>query len=243
MPGTLSSPILVGRATELLALDAALRRAEAGSPAIVLIGGDAGLGKTRLVDEFAAAARQSGARVLIGGCVDLGGEGVPYGPFLEALRSLGRELQPDALAELLGEVGPELVAVAPGFARFLAPLDDSAVAAGAGGAAAGATSPPAGGPTDQARLFELTLALMDRLSSDRPLVLVLEDLHWSDPATRDLLGFLARNLTQGRVVLVATFRSEDVERGHPLLVRLAEIARNPAGRAPRPAAARSRRAA
>ena len=227
MPGTLSSPILVGRATELLALDAALRRAEAGTPAIVLIAGDAGLGKTRLVDEFAAAARQSGARVLIGGCVDLGGEGVPYGPFLEALRALGRELQPDALAELLGEVGPELVAVAPGFARFLTPLDDSTVAAGAGGTAAGGTSPPAGGPTDQARLFELTLALVDRLSSDRPLVLVLEDLHWSDPATRDLLGFLARNLTQGRVMLVATFRSEDVERGHPLLVRLAEIARNP----------------
>ncbi len=227
MPGTLSSPILVGRATELLALDAALRRAEAGTPAIVLIAGDAGLGKTRLVDEFAAAARQSGARVLIGGCVDLGGEGVPYGPFLEALRALGRELQPDALAELLGEVGPELVAVAPGFARFLTPFDDSTVAAGAGGTAAGGTSPPAGGPTDQARLFELTLALVDRLSSDRPLVLVLEDLHWSDPATRDLLGFLARNLTQGRVMLVATFRSEDVERGHPLLVRLAEIARNP----------------
>ena len=53
--------------------------------------------------------------------MDLGGEGVPYGPFLEALRALGRELQPDDLAELLGEVGPELVAVAPGFARFLTP--------------------------------------------------------------------------------------------------------------------------
>jgi len=229
MPGTLSSPILVGRATELSALDAALRRAEAGTPTIVLIGGDAGLGKTRLVDEFAALARESGARVLIGGCVDLGGEGVPYGPFLEALRALGRELTPDALAALLGEVGPELVAVAPGFARFLTPPDEGAAAtsAAAGAIAPSAASPTPGGATDQARLFELTLALVDRLSSDRPLVLVLEDLHWSEPATRDLLGFLARNLTQGRVVVVATFRSEDVERGHPLLVRLAEIARNP----------------
>ena len=231
MPGTLSSPILVGRATEVHALDAALRRAEGGTPAIVLIGGDAGLGKTRLVDEFATEARQSGARVLVGGCVDLGGEGVPYGPFLEALRALGRELEPEALAALLGEVGPELVAVAPGFARFLTPPDESSTGAGAvaAGAAAGAAaaSASAGGATDQARLFELTLALVDRLSSDRPLVLVLEDLHWSDPATRDLLGFLARNLTHGRIMLVATFRSEDVERGHPLLVRLAEIARNP----------------
>jgi DNA-binding CsgD family transcriptional regulator/tetratricopeptide (TPR) repeat protein len=219
MPGTLSSPILVGRAAELASLDVALRRAEAGDPAFVLIGGDAGLGKTRLVDEFAAGARQSGARVLVGGCVDLGGEGVPYGPFLEALRALGEELPPAALAALLGDVGAELVAVAPGFARFLTPPDD--------GITHGTGSPPTGGPTDQARLFELTLALVDRLSSDRPLVLILEDLHWSDPATRDLLGFLARNVKRGRIVVVATFRSDDLERGHPLLVRLAEIARNP----------------
>lgn len=223
MPGTLSSPVLVGRAAELAELDVALRRAEAGVPAILLIGGDAGLGKSRLVEEFAAGARRSGARVLVGGCVDLGGEGVPYGPFLEALRALGRELPPNGLVELLGDVGPELVAVAPGFARFLAPIDGGSVPAG--------LIPPApstlGSPTDQPRLFELVLALADRLSGDRPLVLILEDFHWSDPASRDLLGFLARNLKAGRVMIIATFRSDDLERGHPLLVRLAEIARFP----------------
>lgn len=222
MPGTLSSPILVGRAAELAELDVALRRAEGGLPTIVLIGGEAGLGKSRLVEEFTAGARQAGARVLIGGCVDLGGEGVPYGPFLEALRALGRELPPTGLVELLGDVGPELVAVAPGFARFLAAPD---------GESAAPISPPSpspvGSPTDQPRLFELVLALADRLSSDRPLVLVLEDFHWSDPASRDLLAFMARNIKQGRVMIVATFRSDDLERGHPLLVRLAELERSP----------------
>ncbi len=221
MPGTFSSPVLVGRAAELAAFDVALRRAEAGVPAILLLGGDAGLGKSRLVEEFAAGARQSGARVLVGGCVDLGGEGVPYGPFLEALRSLGRELPPEGLIDLLGDVGPELVAVAPGFARFLAPQGD--------GSAPALLAPPSpstvGGPTDQPRLFELVLALADRLSNDRPLVLVLEDFHWSDPASRDLLAFLARNIRNGRVMIVATFRADDLERGHPLLVRLAELER------------------
>ncbi len=217
MPGTLSSPVLVGRATELAELDVALRRAEDGVPAILLIGGDAGLGKSRLVEEFAAGARESGARVLVGGCVDLGGEGVPYGPFLEVLRVFGRELPPEGLARLLGDVGPELVAVAPGFARFLAP--DSEVEP--------AAPSTAGGALDQARLFELILLLADRLSSDRPLVVVLEDFHWSDPASRDLLAFLARNLKQGRVMIIATFRSDDLERGHPLLARLAELERFP----------------
>ena len=221
MPGTLSSPVLVGRAVELAALDVALRRVEAGSPSIVLIGGDAGLGKSRLIEEFAAGARQSGARVLIGGCVDLGGDGVPYGPFLEALRALGRELPAEALAALLGDVGLEIVAVAPGFERFLATSEGVAPAG-----LPSATS-PAGSAMDQARLFELTIALADRLSSDRPLVLVLEDFHWSDPASRDLLAFLARNLKQVRLMVIATFRSDDLERGNPLLARLAEMARFP----------------
>ena len=125
MAGTLSSPLSSAGLAELAALDAALRRAEGGTPAIVLIGGDAGLGKTRLVDRVRRRPRgESGARVLIGGCLDLGGEGLPYGPFLEALRALGRELPPDDLRELLGDVGPELVAVAPGFARFLDARDE-----------------------------------------------------------------------------------------------------------------------
>jgi DNA-binding CsgD family transcriptional regulator/tetratricopeptide (TPR) repeat protein len=220
MPGTRSSPTLVGRDTELAMLEGALARASDGLPAIVLIGGDAGLGKTRLVAAFADRARESGARVLVGACLDLGGEGVPYSPFLEALRALGDELPPAELTSLLGGVGAELAAVAPGFGRFVeltpAPSDPTE---------SPEPAPPTSGTADQARLFELTLALLERLGADRPLVLVLDDLHWSDPATRDLLVFLARNLRRGRVVLVGTFRTDDLQRGDPLLVRLAEMGR------------------
>ncbi len=220
MSGPRSSPVLVGRASELALLDDALARAADGDPSIILISGDAGVGKTRLVAEFGARAREAGARVLTGACLDLDGEGIPYGPFLEALRVLGEELAPQELDEILGDTGRELALVAPGFGRFVgdptqldpaAPRDQAAL-------------PP--GPADQARLFELTLALLDRLGLDRPLVLVLEDLHWSDPATGDLLAFVVRNLRRGRVLVIGTVRAEDLERGHPLLLRLAELGRN-----------------
>ena len=221
MADRLSSPILVGRAAELATLDVALRRAAEGHPAVVVIGGDAGIGKTRLVAEFSAGARQAGARVYAGACLDLDGEGLPYGPFLECLRGIGRDRDPADLALILGQVGAELALLAPGFARFVGaeqvPEPDG-----------GPTSPAmVANPGDQVRLFELTLALIERLGAIEPFVLVLEDLHWGDPASRDLLAFLARNLRHERAMVVATFRTEDLERGHPLLVLLAELGRLP----------------
>ena len=220
MPTTRSSPNLVGRVEELAVLDRALQTTLAAQPSIVLIGGDAGVGKTRLVSEFGEHARELGARVLVGGCLDLGDEGIPYSPFLEALRALGEELPPDELGRLLGETGGELVTVAPSLAQFIDVPSDVPVARRSDQEG---TVPSA---ADQARLFELMLALLDRLGNDRPLVLVLEDLHWSDPATSDLLSFLVRNLRRGRVMIVGTVRTEDLERGHPLLVRLAELGRS-----------------
>ncbi|HET9522081.1 MAG TPA: AAA family ATPase [Candidatus Limnocylindrales bacterium] len=226
MPSNLSSPILVGRATELAVLDVALRRAVAGEASVVLIGGDAGLGKSRLIAEFATGARASDARVLIGGCIDLGGDGLPYGPFLEALRELAVELPPAELSALIGDIAPELVALVPQFATYLA-VDPTEASAGAPAPAPAPAAAPAPAQAGQGRLFELTMALISRLSAERPLVIGLEDLHWSDPATRDLLAFLARNLRRNRVLLVGTYRTDDLERGHPLLVRLAELARLP----------------
>ncbi len=220
MSGARSSPVIIGRGPELAALGRGFEAATRGEPAIILIGGDAGVGKTRLVSEFAESARTSGARVLTGACLDLQGEGLPYGPFIEALRVLGEELPPDDLDRILGDTGRELASVAPGFARFI-----DAASARAGGSPAD-RAPLVPGRTDQARLYELTLALLDRLSADRPLVLVLEDLHWSDPATSDLLAFVVRNLRKARVLIVGTIRAEALDHGHPLLLRLAEIGRN-----------------
>ena len=165
--------------------------------------------------------------MLTGACLDLDGEGLPYGPFLEVLRELGQELPPRDLRELLGDVAPELVAVAPGFARYLATDEDAepGTIAAAIAAAAAAGTASLGTPADPNRLFELTLALIDRVAAERPLIVVLEDLHWSDPATSDLLVFLVRSLRRGRVVVVGTFRTDDLAGGDALLVRLAELTR------------------
>jgi hypothetical protein len=119
MTATLTSPTFVGRTEELARLAAAADRAAAGTPTAVLIGGEAGVGKTRLVGELVASARQAGATVLVGGCVELGGEGVPFGPLIEALRPFLRDLDEPELARLVpGRTRVEL-------ARLLPELDPS----------------------------------------------------------------------------------------------------------------------
>jgi predicted ATPase len=96
MSPRISSPVLIGRAEYLAALDAALGRARAGGPAAVVIGGEAGIGKSRLIGEFAAGAATSGARVLAGGCLDLGTDGLPFAPFAAMLRELVRSMDQTA---------------------------------------------------------------------------------------------------------------------------------------------------
>jgi DNA-binding CsgD family transcriptional regulator/tetratricopeptide (TPR) repeat protein len=213
MHATVTSPTFVGRAEELARLTAAGRRAAAGAPTAVLVGGEAGVGKTRLIAEVVAANRAAGATVLIGGCVELGGEGVPFAPLIEALRAFLRELDE-----------PELGRIVPGparaeLARLLPELGPSA--AGAPAALAGTPGPA----SDQARLFELLLGLLERLGEEHPTVLVVEDLHWADRSTRDLLAFLHRNLRHGHLLLVLTFRSDELHRRHPLRPFLAELDR------------------
>ena len=218
MAVTLSSPILVGRDTALAPLTSALERSTAGEPRVVLVGGDAGLGKTRLVTDFGGRADAAGARVLVGACLDLRGDGTPYGPFLDATRALGTTIGPEALGELLGPVGLELATLAPGFARYVGASPEAVAALGGPAVRAGA---------DQARFFELILGVLERLASDRPLVLVLEDLHWSDPATRDLLEFVVRHMAGVRLMIVGTFRTFDLEPGNPLLAYFANLERLP----------------
>src|SRR5580698_1095549 len=95
------SPVLVGRAAEMAALQAAFDAVRQGGPAALLIGGEAGVGKTRLISEFAAQARAADARVLIGGCLEMGAEGLPFGPFTAMLRDLVREIGADELVGML----------------------------------------------------------------------------------------------------------------------------------------------
>lgn len=131
------SPVLIGRRDEMASLAALLGRAQAREPAFALVGGEAGVGKTRLVREISAQAAEAGFMVLTGQCVELGAEGLPLAPLVDALRTLTRSLRPETLAEVLGPAGL-------GLARLLPEL---APAAGAAGTAGHATqfpgSPPA----------------------------------------------------------------------------------------------------
>jgi hypothetical protein len=109
----LVSPVLVGREAELAALMAALDSAMAGEPAVFLLGGEAGVGKTRLVGEAAERAREAGAQVLTGACVELGGEGLPFAPLADALRSLMRVTPPEQLDVFVGPARLELARLLP----------------------------------------------------------------------------------------------------------------------------------
>ncbi|MFJ2635462.1 AAA family ATPase [Streptomyces sp. NPDC087422] len=201
------SPEFIGRDAELAKLGAALAAAAAGEPQAVLIGGEAGVGKTRLTEEFVAAARAAGAVTAVGGCVEIGADGLPFAPISTALRALYRAL------------GAELTAAAAGqeaeLARLLPELAES------GG----------GLPRDphdedgRVRLFELTARLLERLGADRTLVVVLEDLHWADRSTRELLAYLFRSLQRARVLIAGTYRADDIHRRHPLRPFLAETDR------------------
>src|SRR3954452_6672298 len=113
MAPSLVSPVLVGREAELATLTVAFDSAVEGQPAVVLLGGEAGVGKTRLVEEAMQRAREAGARVLVGGCVELGGEGVALMPLADALRSLLRETPDDELDAFLGPARRELARLVP----------------------------------------------------------------------------------------------------------------------------------
>ncbi|MEV3870593.1 AAA family ATPase [Streptomyces sp. NPDC049906] len=198
------SPVFIGRTAELAVLHQALGRAARGEPQALLLGGEAGVGKTRLIEEFARSALARDVVVAIGGCVEIGADGLPFAPFSTALRAL-RLLLPGELAAAAAGQEEEL-------ARLLPEL---------GG--------PVGGSSHNeeamARLFELTVRLLERLAHDRTLLLVLEDLHWADASTRHLLTYLFRALRRGRIVVLASYRADDIHRRHPLRPLLAELDR------------------
>jgi predicted ATPase len=146
----MSSPALVGRAEYLAELDAALGQARDGGPSALLIGGEAGIGKTPLISEFATAAVGRGARVLAGGCLDLGADGLPFAPFAAMLRELVRDIGAAGVAALLpGRATREFARLLPEFGEA-APEPDPGVA--------------------RAPLFEQMLTLLELLSEAGPAV-------------------------------------------------------------------------
>lgn len=210
MPQTLFNTPLIGRDDELTRLAGVLDRARARDARAVLIAGDAGVGKTRVLAEAAGRASDNGMTVLTGHCVDLGDVGLPYLPFTEILGVLAAD-----------ERFAGALAAHPAVGRLLG-----------GGAADGARD--AGG---RLRLFEGMAGLLAAVTEVAPLLLVLEDLHWADQSSRDLLRFLlSRGVLQGsaggapghRLAVFASYRADDLHRRHPLRPLLAELVRLPA---------------
>ncbi|MFE1880671.1 helix-turn-helix transcriptional regulator [Streptomyces diastatochromogenes] len=197
------SPVFVGRTDELDTLKDALARAAAGEPQALLLGGEAGVGKTRLVEEFAAAACRRGAVVAVGGCVEIGADGLPFAPFSTALRAL-RDALPEEFAAAGAGQEEELARLLPELGEATSSRHDE---------------------QGMARLFELTVRLLERVAAAHTVVLVLEDLHWADASTRHLLAYLFRTLRAGRLLVLATYRADDIHRRHPLRPLLAELDR------------------
>ena len=192
-----SSTPFVGRRSELAAFNRVVDVARFGRPGVLLVGGDAGIGKSTLIAE---GVRRAGADLFVGRCVPMGGEVIPLAPLVELLRNVRRS-RPEALN------GPGL-----------APLRDWA----APDAAAGSGAVTAGG------LFGPVLELIGSLPGDGVAIVMFEDLHWADPLTWDLFDFLARNLVDERVVLVGTYRANEVSANAQQRRRLGELTRLPA---------------
>lgn len=216
-------PPLIGRAAELARLMTHVDQAVEGRPSAVLVAGDAGVGKTRLLDELSRQATGRGARVLTGHCVDLGDVGLPYLPFVDLLRPVVAD--------------PELAALLARHPVLAGPLTGGpgAVAPDSAAAELGRSLPPSvlRPPDDDGRLqlFESVAALLGELATRQPLLVVLEDLHWADRSSRDLLRYLLARLVDRQVgepvTVVASYRADDLHRRHPLRPLLAELVRLP----------------
>ena len=211
MTQRVTSSRFVGREAEL----AELERAFEGTvpeelPSIYFVAGESGVGKTRLLRELIERAESGGARVLGGTCIELGEDELPYAPLVAMLRPLHRSCEP-VLQELSDGTRAELARLNPEIA-------------------APSAEPESGRGEAQRRLFDAILELVSRLGEEGPVLLWIEDIHWADRSTRSFLRFLAAGLSDERVLVVVTYRNDELHRRHPLRPLLAELERTPRAR-------------
>ncbi|MET0859542.1 MAG: AAA family ATPase, partial [Microbacterium sp.] len=199
------SPSLVGRQADFEALEDAYADVVSGSTRTLLIGGEAGIGKTRLVAEFLQALPPE-AIVLRGQSVDFDRDAPPYAPILAALRSLAQEVGEAALFDASGPARDALALLLP----ELSAGDQSEA--------------PVRGGAD--RLYDAVAEVLENVAAVRPVVLLVEDLHWIDPQSLGLLRFLIRVVEDSRLLILLTFRSDELGRGSALRALLPELDRN-----------------
>ena len=193
----------VGRRDELAEL-ASARAGVAGSGRgqLVVIAGDAGVGKSALVREFCGQLSGDGWTAAAGGCVDVTAGALTYAALIGILRQLDHQLGREAIVELAGAGLGDLAPLLPRHSG---------------------SQPAVGG-----HILERVLDFLVRLGEVAPAVVVVEDLHWADSSTRDLVAFVARNIHAARVLLIVTYRADDLHRRHPLTPLLAELERGDA---------------
>ena len=200
---------IVGRQEQRDQLRRALDDVVRDGARFVLIGGDAGAGKTTVIEAFAADLSASlsdrQAQLIRGQCVPMGGEGLPYAPVVGALRDLMSQHGRDQVLEWAGIARPALGTLLP---ELAAEPSDSA-----------------NGESMRLQLFEAIAMLWERASATGPLVVIMEDIHWADESTRHLLRFLARALTDAPILIIASYRTDELTRRHPLRPFLAEVGR------------------
>ncbi|HWX09902.1 MAG TPA: AAA family ATPase [Gaiellaceae bacterium] len=212
LPGSLrltSTFPFVGRAAELETLRALMPSAEDEGRRVVLLAGEPGSGKSRLVREFAGDAARDGALVLYGACD--AAVRTPYGPFVEALDQLARTADPEELRAALGTGGGELTRLLPDLPVRIGELPPPAAA-----------DPD----TERHRLHTAVTDLLTGITRTRPALLVLEDVHWADTSTLLLLRHLTRAAGQARVLLLATFRDTEADTTDALSETLADLRRS-----------------
>ncbi len=200
---------VIGRDTETVLLaDAFKRVATNEGREIVLISGEAGIGKTTLATQAARAAFETGAIVLLGRCdEDLG---VPYGPFVEALSHYVTHASEEALRAQVQSLGAELAKMVPALQQRLGELP----------------APQSADPdTERYLLYNAVVGLLDHVSADKPLVLVLDDLQWADKPSLQLLRHVVANTTPLRLLIVGTYRHSELSSSHPLTEALAALRR------------------
>ena len=199
----------VGRSSEMVSLVAALDDALAGRGGLFLVAGEPGIGKSRLADELMAVARDRGARVLWGRCWEAGGAPA-YWPWVQSLRSCIRDTEPEVLREEMSSGASDIAQVVSELRELFPRLPD----------------PPTVDPeTARFRLFDAVAAFLRRAGRRRPLVMILDDLHAADEPSLFLLRFLANQLDDASILVVALYRDTELVPDHPLTEAVVELDR------------------
>lgn len=207
------APPPLGRGREMEALRTWWREADGGRRRLGFVTGEVGMGKTTLVRAFAEGLAGDRVRVATGACIEHHGEGEAFMPVLDAVRRLARG--PEG-----AEVARRIRAAAPPWLGGLLGVGE------AEGGGAGGAEPP----STRLETLRCLAETLEGLAADAPLLLVLEDLHWSDGSTLDLLGLLARRHEPARLMVLATLRVDDARSaGHPAAERTQSLAREPCG--------------